>query len=139
MALSIFEDKSTVPNKKDVVSVLGDRVAYWDEIIYYIANECKDVSEEWKNYGKASGWTLVIKNKKRTIVSLFPQVRGFILLIVLGEKAVQKALTADIPHPILECIKEAKPYVEGRSVRFKIESELDLTGIKEIIDIKINT
>jgi len=137
MALSIFEDKTLKPSEEDISKVLGDKKALWDEIKSYIAKEYGELNEEWKNYGKASGWTLLIKLRKRTILYLFPALEYFIVQFVYGEKAVEKSLNSLLPLNIVDRIKEAQSYVEGRSFRIDVRSEADMSWIKELIDIKV--
>ena len=139
MALSIFEDKTLKPSEEDISKVLGDKKALWDEIKSYIAKEYGELNEEWKNYGKASGWTLLIKLRKRTILYLFPALEYFIVQFVYGEKAVEKSLSSLLPSNIVDRIKEAQSYVEGRSFRIDVRSEEDMSWIKELIDIKVIT
>lgn len=139
MALSIFEDKAARPLQDDWVDVLGDKSTLWSEIESFVSSTTGLVTEEWKHYGKASGWTLLLKQKKRTILYMFPQEGYFIVQIVLGEKAVERALERPLTGEILMLIKNAKPYIEGRSIRIEVTSDAYLIDIKTLIDIKLGS
>ena len=137
MALSVFEDKSKMPRETDLSNVLGKAITKWTDLINYIQKTYGQTNDCWKNYGNASGWTYLIKLKKRTIIYLFPNTEAFILQLVLGEKAVHQALNALLSEDIKQIIRHAKPYVEGRTLRFRVESETGLGPIKQLIDIKV--
>jgi hypothetical protein len=57
---------------------------------------------------------------------------------VYGEKAVEKALLSSLSENIMESIKEAKLYAEGRSFRVEIKDMDDLKCINELVKIKID-
>lgn len=137
MALSIFEDKNKKPESKDIIDAIGDTGELWDAIKDYIAQLCTNVIEEWKFYGKSSGWTLLLKHKKRTILYLFPSNSFFIVLFVFGEKAIHKAYESSLPNFIIEKIKSAVPYLEGRSFQIEVRDEKDIEYVKKLIEIKI--
>ena len=140
MSLSIFEDKLKKPEQKEITEVLGSTEHLWNNIIDYIVPNYTGALEEWKYYGKSSGWMLLIKHKKRTILYLIPHNGFFIVLFVFGEKAARDACESNLPHYIIEKIESAKPYVEGRSFQIEVRNEQDIEYIKMLIDIKmINT
>lgn len=139
MSLSVFEDKQFKPSHEDVATVLGETKVLWDYIVNYIEKEYGQFTEEWKHYGKASGWTLLLKLKKRTILYLFPQNGYFIIQFVYGEKAIEKALGSDLPEVIMARIKAAPFYVEGRSFRVDVHCASDVNWIKKMIDMKLTT
>jgi len=139
MALSVFEDKALMPSLEDVAEVLGDAKVLWDDIVDYIEKVYGQFTEEWKHYGKASGWTLLLKLKKRTILYLFPQNGYFIIQFVYGEKAIEKALGSDLPEAIMASIKAASFYVEGRSFRVDVRCSSDVSWITKLIDVKLRT
>lgn len=137
MVLSVFEDKALKPSRVDVAAVLGSSKALWDDIVDYIEKEYGQYTEEWKHYGKASGWTLLLKLKKRTVLYLFPQNGYFIVQFVYGEKAIEKALGSDLPEAIVASIKAAQFYVEGLSFRVEVRCSSDVKWIAKLIDVKL--
>lgn len=138
MSLSIFDDKNKKPESVDVIKALGNTGALWDSIKEFIIQNYSGSAEEWKFYGKSSGWTLLLKYKKRTVLYLFPGYTSFIVLFVFGEKAIQKAYESTLPHYILEKIEGAVPYLEGKSFQITVNNEQDIEYIKRLVDIKIN-
>lgn len=138
MALSIFEDKVKKPDNEDIREALGSSCRLWEEIKEYMASNSGTMTDEWKYYGKSSGWTLLLKQKKRTILYLFPGKDFFTTLFVFGEKAMEQAGKSNLPDYIIESIHSAKPYMEGRSFQVEVKNEQDLENVKVLIDIKLN-
>ena len=136
MALSILENKLKKPTDSELSEVLGNAKAVWDCLKQNVAHMYPEIIEEWKHYGKASGWTLLLKLKKRTLLYLFPCKEYFIVQFVYGEKAVEKAMMSSLPKNIIDNIREAKPYTEGRSFRLEVKVMDDLEIIDELIEIK---
>ena len=137
MALSIFEDKSRPPTEDDLAEALGECKPFWDELYAASNQDFGPLKSEWKFYGKNSGWTLLLKNNKRTILYLYPQHGAFITLFVFGEKAVDAARQAMLPAGIMTLIDDAKPYMEGRSFQVKVGTSDDLAVIHKLAAIKM--
>lgn len=138
MALGIFEDKLSKPSEEDVAKVLQQTGVLWQQVREHLAENHPPIVEEWKNYGKASGWTLLFKQKKRTLLYLFPCSGSFIAQFVFGEKAVEQALQSELPAAVIESIKAAQPYVEGRSFRIEVKTPVELEVVQQLIGIKVH-
>jgi hypothetical protein len=85
MSLSIFNETSHPPSKPEIADALGKTYSQWIDLVQFFQDHVSPVSETWKNYGKTSGWTLLLGHKDRTIVYLFPSKRFFTALFVYGE------------------------------------------------------
>ena len=136
MSLSIFGNKEEMPGDKRLGEVLGDNKLVWDKILKYMEDTYQDIGYEWKFYIKQSGWTFVIKSKKRTFLYLIPQDGFFKANFVYGENAVGEAEKADIPEYMINTIREAKCYTEGRSFMIDVKSEEEIKHIETLIEIK---
>ena len=136
MATSIFEDRGTVPDEVMVTSALADTYVIWKELRNYVEDNYSSVNEEWKNYGKSSGWVLLMKIKKRTLFYMIPKDGYFSLNFVLGGKAVAAAEESPLSEEIKEKIRSATPYVEGRSVSIDISSRDLIESVKLMMAIK---
>ena len=90
MSLSLFNDKTHPPSKPEIMDALGKCYSQWIDLVQYFHDHVSPVTETWKNYGKSSGWTLLLKHNDRTIIYLFPNKRFFTVLFVYGEKACQR-------------------------------------------------
>ena len=135
--LSVFEDKTVMPDEDMVSAVLGSSSSVWDELHGHIADNYPNVIGEWKHYGKAAGWTYKLLSKKRNLLFFVPMAAHFRLRIVLGKKASSCAQNDnELPDEIKESICAATPYAEGRSIDIDIDHREQLDAIKRLLRIK---
>jgi hypothetical protein len=137
MALSAFDDKSNEPQATDLKSTLGRSSAHWDSLIAHIAAEYTPLDKTWNFAGAKWGWSLRLKQKKRTVLYMTPCNRHFLVGLVLGEKAVNAAHACPLPDSILAIIDEAKKYAEGRGVRIEVKNKGDLAIAEELAAVKM--
>lgn len=137
MALSAFDDKAREPTKRDLKMTLGRSSVHWDDLIAYIASEYAPLNSKWNFAGAAWGWSLCLKQKKRTVLYMTPCKKYFYAGFVLGEKAVKAARHTDLPDTVLSLIDQAKKYAEGRAVRLEVRNKKDLQSAKALADIKM--
>jgi len=133
MALSYFDNKAIPPTDDSVVAVLSDSFETWQKIVEYVSATYKNISAEWKMYTKDSGWTLILKSGKRTLLYLVPQQGTFVLHFVYSEKAREAALArTDLPDSIKKQIPDEKQCVSGHG--FTVEAGFETAKI--LIEIK---
>jgi len=137
MAVSVFDNKAKKPDDSSLEEVLGESCLFWEEIKRYLREEYGDILEEWKFYSQKSGWTLVLKRKKRTILYLQPHKDFFDAFFVFGEKAIAVTEKSALPESILNTIREARRYAEGRLFRVEVRMHDVIEIIKILIKIKI--
>ena len=137
MATSAFDDQSRDPETRQLKHVLGRSSALWDALLPHLATEYAPLTDQWKYYSKASGWTLQLKQKKRTVLYMTPAKGHYLASFVLGEKAVKAARQSDLPDPLLEEIEGARKYVEGRGVRIEVRTRRDLANVQKLAAIKM--
>ena len=136
MAVSVFEDKSVTPDSGMIAGALAGAYPLWDELESHITDAYPNVTGEWKHYGKAAGWSYILKSKKRTLIYFIPNNGFFRVRVVLGEMAASCAEGAGLPDEIKEAIRAATPYVEGRSVDIDISRGEQLGPVRELVKIK---
>ena len=137
MALSAFDDKSRLPNERDLAEMLGPTSALWNDLKAHLASHYEPLTEQWNYSGKNYGWGLQLKQKKRTVLYMTPCQGYFLASFALGEKAVQAAHQSDLPDSVLSVIDSARKYAEGRGVRLEVRSKTDLESIKKLAAIKM--
>ena len=137
MALSALDDKSKMPDDKAVAAVLGPSKSLWDELIDTLAAEFAPVSDSWGFSGKAWGWSLRLKRKKRTILYLTPCTGYLLAGFALGEKAVRAAQESRLPKSVLKVIDEAPRYAEGRGVRLEVRRSSHVKHVTTLAKIKM--
>ena len=136
MALSAFDDKGLMPNDDMTATVLGGSFSLWQTIKTHFTATYKNTSEEWKFYGKESGWTKNIKSGKRTLFMFVPMSGVFQIIFTLGEKAAEAARGSDLPKEIIELIPDAKACVCGYGLRLNIKTEADANAVIKLIELK---
>jgi hypothetical protein len=137
VALSAFIDKTQQPDETGVREALGALWAQWQGIRQFAVSTYAGSTEEWKFYGRSSGWTLLLRQKKRTILYLFPGSGRLTVLFVFGESAMTTAAQSDLPEPVKAAIRDAKPYMEGRSFQVDVATEDDAAVVQRLIAIKM--
>jgi hypothetical protein len=133
--ISIFQDKTKVPDNDALKKALADSFEYWKIIRDYVIEKYPIVIEEW-NYSKY-GWSCRIKDKKRVIVYLLPRDKYFKTAFVFGQKAYEEIMSSPIADIIKTELQSAKVYAEGRGIRIAISDQQLIADIKKLIDIKL--
>jgi hypothetical protein len=126
------------PSRAALDSVLGCAVTVWDALHASIARVYPPVTVEWKASKSDYGRLCVLRRKKRTIVYLTPEAGAVRVAVVLGERAAQRALESTLPEEIRILIRDARPYAEGRGIRFAVSVLGDLPVVMELLEMKMH-
>ena len=137
MALSAFDDKNSPPDAAAVAAVLGRTASLWTRLKDGLGAEFEGLAEEWTFAGKAYGWSLRLKRKKRAIVYLTPHQRHFVASFALGEKACRAARAAGLNASTLAVLDTAPRYVEGRAVRIPVRRGVDVEQVIRLARVKM--
>ncbi len=135
---SIFLDKSVKPNNKMLTHALGQSYKYWEEIKNALENQYGTLTEEWKYYSASSGWTLKLLLKKRNLFFFAPCEKYFRIAFIFGDKAVSAVEESNLPAQMVQELKSAKRYVEGRGLRLEIKRKGDVKHVIALAGIKIH-
>ncbi len=136
MASPVFSDTKNPPTTEQLMAALGGAGALWNALCHSVAAKYPPSSAAWKCYSAKSGWTLLLKQKTRTLVYLLPDEGFFSAAVGLGAKAVQRARAAALRPSTISAIDAARPYVEGRSVRLTVRKAADVDEIVALIAVK---
>jgi len=138
MSANIFTDKSHEPTEQDLSENLGPTYKLWEEIKKSLSDEYGHLAEEWKYYGQKYGWSLKLFYKKRNLFFFTVYGKYFRMGFTFGDKAVSAIEKSDLPKSIIEELKNAKKYVEGRGVRIEVKRQSDVENIIRLVGFKIN-
>ena len=133
---SVFTDKSNTPDARALARALGAKAALWNEIEAELRAALGDLIPEWKHYGAKSGWILKILLKKRNLFFLTPGDGRFRVTFVFGDKAVELIAAGGFPGPLIEELRAARKYAEGRGLRIEVESAADVRTVVALARIK---
>ena len=137
MALSVFADRSKLPAEPEIAAELGNSFPLWQELKNNLLKTYAPVTQAWRYYNSRSGWTLVLKHHRRTVLYLLPGRGYFTVMFVFGEKAVEAAHRSDLPQEILDRIDQAEPYVEGRTFQVQVRSSEDCDHVMKLAAVKL--
>ena len=139
MAEGAFDDPKRRPTSSDIESELGRSWSAWHTLTSWLSEHFSPLTDEWRFTGEQWGWSWRIKRKKRTIIYLLPCRKYFRVTLILGDKAVKKALQSPLPDSLVKEISLAKKYPEGRVLRFEIRSKKDLPSLLHLVNAKMST
>ncbi len=134
---SVFIQKGMKPTKEDLKKELGDTFELWTTLAEFTKKAIPDSFEEWKYSSEKYGWSFRISDKKRVLIYLLPRDNYFKVAFVFGQKATDKILDSNISESIVQEIRLAKVYAEGRGIRIEIKNKSITNDIKKLIKIKI--
>ena len=102
MALSVFEDKNLKPTTEDLGESLGEAKALWDGLKDFVMTSFPPIVEDWKHYGKSSGWCMKLLRKKRNLFFSYPGKGEFWVGFVFGDRAVDAVNRSDCPKTLTD-------------------------------------
>ncbi|MGO8697730.1 MAG: DUF3788 family protein [Limisphaerales bacterium] len=124
------------PTDPELKAVLGSANALWSDIVHAVEETIAPLQMEWKPSKTEFGRMCLLQHKKRTLLYLTPGKEKVGIAMVLGERAYGLAMASSLPPVIKKMFSEAKPYAEGRGIRFSASSLTDVATIKRLVEIK---
>ncbi len=132
-----FIGQKEKPSEEQIVAALGVSAEAWKQLLEELADKYGVGLQEWKSYSAKYGWSLKLKQKKRTIVHLSPGRDRFLAVLILGDRAVKAARQANLSKSVLKTIAEAPRYPEGTGVRMAVKERKDLGAIRKLVKVKL--
>lgn len=120
----------------DLKAVLGSAMALWSGIVQAVEGVLSPLETEWRPSKAAFGRICLLQHKKRTLLYLTPESERITVAIVLGERAYGLAMASSLPPAIKKLLAEARPYAEGRGIRFAATSPSAIAVVKTLVEIK---
>ena len=124
------------PTDAELKAVLGRAGAVWSVIVRAVEEKFVPLDKVWKPAKLAFGRLCLLQHKKRTLLYLIADKGRFLVAIVLGERAYGLAMESSLPVSIKKMFSEAKPYAEGRGIRFAVDSMSDVAMVAKLVEIK---
>jgi hypothetical protein len=132
-----FIGKPEEPTRHELAVALGKTQALWDQLLADLAKEFHIDLQVWHCYSRKAGWSMRLKNGKRTILYLSPCRGGFRASFALGDQALTAARQSGLPVRVVRMINEAKRYSEGTPVRIAVKGPKDIPVIKKLTAAKL--
>jgi hypothetical protein len=124
------------PSGAELKAVLGKAGAVWSGIVRTVEEKFAPLDKVWKPSKLAFGRVCLLQHKKRTLLYLIPDKGQFAVAVVLGERAYGLAMASSLPAAIKKMLSEARPYAEGRGIRFPVNSLSDIPVVAKLVEIK---
>lgn len=86
--------------------------------------------QEWRTYGRNSGWVLKLVEGTRTMCYVQPAHEAFRTTVILGKAAAETALASAVSPDVKDAIRDARVYVEGRPVPLMVS---DRSGVADVL------
>ncbi|GAA3583206.1 hypothetical protein GCM10022198_02990 [Klugiella xanthotipulae] len=153
MVVSVFGAKEREPGEEALMSILAESAGLWTGLKRAIVREYGrggvEVHFQWKFYGVSSGWVVKAVRRDRTLFYMVPAANSVETIVVFGRAAADDAerpgagAPADapddamLPDTVLDAIREAPEYVEGRSFRVPVASPEDIELVLRLVRIKL--
>ena len=130
MSLALV-DGSHAPTDDELRALLGRRFPLYQAVL-----TLAPVRPEWRFYGPRYGWSLKLFEKKRNLCFVGVDKGELSVAFILGEKALARALDADLPEPLADKVRHARKYPEGYGVTLSVSKKADLKSVQELLEIK---
>ena len=127
---------ATPPTDRELRAVLGSAGDLWYGIVRAVEEVIVPLDHLWKPSKAGFGRICLLQFRKRTLLYLTPDQDKVWIAIVLGERACDLALASSIPVAIKMMFSAARPYAEGRGIRFPVNSWSDIPIIAKLVEIK---
>lgn len=137
MALSIFDDQAQEPQAADLQAGLGRSAKLWERLVAAVGAAHPPIEPVWNFGGAKIGWTMRLKQKDRNVLYLIPQAKHFLVGVVLGEKAYRAAREAGLPAEVIALFEAARPYAEGRGIRYPVRVAADVDVVLALAALKM--
>lgn len=85
-----------------------------------------------------SGWTLKTLKKKRNLFFFLPLEGSFKITFVFGDKAVSAIEKSDFPDEVIDTLRNARKYAEGRGLQLQVTSADDVENVKKLVEVKLS-
>jgi hypothetical protein len=130
-----FLEKATRPDDVALARALGKVKPHWDALVEHL--EAVGATQEWKHYGAKHGWQLKAAKQRAAVLYMIPHERSFMAALALKGKAVEAALSSDLPSDLIHAIETAREYAEGRPARVEVKTKADVAVVMRLLAIKL--
>jgi hypothetical protein len=130
-------DPTIIPDNELVFSMIGDKSVYWQQIMTYLYQNHKDISEVWRFYNDGKSWLFRTLKKKNTIFWVAVLKDSFRVGFYFGDKAEPMILQSTLPENIKNDFLNAKRYNTIRPISVTMADSKDVDTVIKLIELKL--
>jgi hypothetical protein len=124
------------PSEAELKAALGPASGLWLGILRSLTEKFAPLEMQWRPSRAAFGRICMVQHKKRTLVYLTPDQGKVWIAVVLGDRAYGLAMESSLPAAIKKMFAQARPYAEGRGIRYSACSLSAIPAIAKLVEIK---
>jgi hypothetical protein len=131
-------DKANKPSEDEMTNFIGEPArSAWLEIRKFI-DDHYDIMPETIFGGAKYGWAVRYRKSGKTLCMLTPEKGAFTVLIVLGKKESEKALSTrdELSSKIHKLIENTKQLHDGRWLWIRLSTASCTEDVKKLLQIK---
>ena len=133
----ILNDKSVTPTEDLVFSIIGDKRILWQQIMNYLQDNYRDITEVWKFYNDGKSWLFRTLKKGKTIFWIRVLEDTFRIAFYFGNKAEPIIEQSDLPKSIKIDFRNAKRFNTIRGISIEMTDEDDAVNAIKLIELKL--
>ena len=133
----ILNDKSVTPTEDLVFSIIGDKRILWQQIMNYLQDNYRDITEVWKFYNDGKSWLFRTLKKGKTIFWIRVLEDTFRIAFYFGNKAEPIIEQSDLPESIKIDFRNAKRFNTIRGISIEMTDEDDAVNAIKLIELKL--
>lgn len=135
---TVLNDKNIQPNEELTSTIIGDKQLIWNQVMSYLYDNNKDISEVWKYYNDGKSWLFRSLKKKKTIFWIKVLEDTFRIAFWYPIRLESAIIESNLPDSLKIQCKEAKTFNKTRCIYIDIQDSNDLINIKMLIDYKLS-
>ena len=133
-----FIGRAEKPTSSDLTEVLSGAHPLWNTAITLVEEVTGPLRQEWKSYGRKSGWVLKLMQGKQTVSYLSPSSGYFGVSVVLGASSVSALSEQGASADLVEMVTSARHYVEGTPVMIEVRDAADIQTVLCLVRAKLH-
>jgi len=134
--MSCATQRTTAPSEAELKAALGKAASFWKAIVAAVGKDFAPLGLEWRPSKLEFGRMCLLRHKDSTLIYLIPMAGQLLVGVVLGQRAYELAMESALPAAIKKMLSDAKPYAEGRGIRFTVHSAKDVASVALLVRLK---
>ena len=133
----ILSDKNVLPTDELIFSLIGEKKAFWQDIMKHVNENYDGSAGEWNYYNDGKSWLFKMVMKKKTLFWIGLTEKTFRVTFWFSDKAEDLINISNLPEEIKDGFATTRKYGAVRAVsiimneRSDVDNVITLTAIKK--------